>query len=145
MRSYAPRMLAVLALAVPALASPTPVPQPAPEPAETTSAVSLQPTDAWVSVNSDGVATTITPVLTTVDGTPTVVSAAPTTTTGTSSTTLQPEATATNGAGSFPVCSNKNGYFAPFCAPSDGSTLNPGVTYYGRPLSPRIDRSSYLG
>ncbi|CAK7200816.1 hypothetical protein SEUCBS139899_003515 [Sporothrix eucalyptigena] len=102
---------------------------PAPTPAADTTTATLQPTNAWVSVGSDGVAKTITPVLTTISGTPTVISAEPTTS-GTASSSVPPEATATSGAGSFPVCNNVDGYLAPFCAPSNGSTLNPGVTYY---------------
>ncbi|CAK7228984.1 hypothetical protein SBRCBS47491_007095 [Sporothrix bragantina] len=102
---------------------------PAPAPAAETTTAALAPTNAWVSVGSDGAAKTITPVLTTISGTPTVISAEPTTT-GTASSSVPPEATATNGAGSFPVCSNVDGYLAPFCAPSNGSTLNPGATYY---------------
>ena len=104
---------------------------PAPAPAADTTTATLQPTNAWVSVDSDGAAKTITPVLTTISGTPTVLSAKPTVS-GTASSSEPPEATATSGAGSFPVCSNLDGAFAPFCAPSNGSTLNPGATYYGR-------------
>jgi hypothetical protein len=117
----------MLAAASVVLASPAPVPVPA---ADTTTAP-LAPTDAWVSVGNDGAAKTITPVLTTISGTPTVLSAKPTVS-GTASSTEQPEATATNGAGSFPVCNNVNGDLAPFCAPSNGSTLNPGITYYSK-------------
>ncbi|KAL1898584.1 hypothetical protein Sste5346_003488 [Sporothrix stenoceras] len=116
---------AMLATASIVLASPAPVPAPA---VDTTTAP-LAPTDAWVSVGSDGTAKTITPLLTTISGTPTVLSAKPTVS-GTASSTEQPEATATSGAGSFPVCNNVDGDLAPFCAPSNGSTLNPGITYY---------------
>ncbi|CAK7262935.1 hypothetical protein SEPCBS119000_000228 [Sporothrix epigloea] len=102
---------------------------PAPYPAADTTTPALLPTKAWVSVGSDGVAKTITPVLTTVSNTPTVISAEPTTS-NTASSSAPPAATATNGAGSFPVCSNADGDFAPFCAPSNGSSLLPGATYY---------------
>ncbi|CAK7226315.1 hypothetical protein SCUCBS95973_006160 [Sporothrix curviconia] len=102
---------------------------PAPAPAADTTTAALQPTNAWVSVGNDGTTKTITPVLTTISGTPTVISAEPTAN-STASSSGPPEATATNGAGSFPVCSNVDGDLAPFCAPSNGSTLNPGATYY---------------
>lgn len=127
MPSHRRLLAAMLAAASVVLASPAPVPAPA---ADTTTAP-LAPTDAWVSVGSDGTAKTITPLLTTISGTPTVLSAKPTVS-GTASSTEQPEATATNGAGSFPVCSNVDGDLAPFCAPTNGSTLNPGITYYGK-------------
>lgn len=128
MFSHSRLLAAVLAASAAVLASPAPA-------ADTTTA-SLQPTDAWVSVGSAGVAQTITPVLTTISGTPTVLSAKPTTS-GTATSSVPPEATATSGAGSFPVCSNVDGDLAPFCAPSNGSTLHPGATYYGRlPLPP---------
>lgn len=130
MSLYRRLLAAMLAAASVVHASPAPVPAPA---ADTTTAA-LAPTDAWVSVGSDGTAKTITPQLTTISGTPTVISAKPTTS-GTATTTEQPEATATNGAGSFPVCNNVDGNWAPFCAPSNGSTLNPGTTYYSKSLS----------
>ncbi|OAA54166.1 hypothetical protein SPI_09100 [Niveomyces insectorum RCEF 264] len=121
--------------------APSPAPAPAPSPADadpSAAAPSLPPTAPWVSVDDKGTAHTVTPVLTTIDGTPTVVSAEPTTTTTALERTMtasrtaadQPQATATNGAGSFPVCHNTDGPTAPFCAPAAGSTLNPGRTYY---------------
>ncbi|KJR80877.1 uncharacterized protein SPSK_05278 [Sporothrix schenckii 1099-18] len=125
MPSYRRLLAAMLAAASAVHASPAPVPAPA---ADTTTAP-LAPTNAWVSVDSNGTPKTITPLLTTISGTPTVLSAKPTVS-GTASSTEQPEATATNGAGSFPVCNNANGDLAPFCAPSNGTTLNPGITYY---------------
>ncbi|EFX00959.1 hypothetical protein CMQ_2040 [Grosmannia clavigera kw1407] len=86
-----------------------------------TSAPTATATNAWISVGSDGSAHTITAEPTSTDSHAE----------GTGSTTnTLPEATATNGAGAFPVCQNTAGAQAPFCAPSDGSTLNPGGTYY---------------
>ncbi|CAK7567653.1 MAG: hypothetical protein SEPTF4163_005620 [Sporothrix epigloea] len=102
---------------------------PAPVPAADTTIPALQPTKAWVSVGSDGIAKTVTPVLTTISNTPTVISAEPTTS-NSALTSAPPSATATGGAGSFPVCNNANGDLAPFCAPSNGSSLVPGATYY---------------
>lgn len=111
------------------------------QPRQTTDS-SLEP---WVTVGDDGKPKTVTPVLTTISGTPTVISGAPAQLTGTvftetnygqvtTSTGTAPIATATNtdGAGSFLVCSNKDGENAPWCAPSPGENLYPGTTYYFR-------------
>ncbi|KAI1074863.1 hypothetical protein F5B20DRAFT_585873 [Whalleya microplaca] len=110
-------------------------------PRQTTDA-SLEP---WVTVDDDGQPKTVTPVLSTVDGTPTVVSAAPHDITATvftrtdygkvstSTGSVPPIATPTGGsaeAGSFPVCHNKDGDLAPWCAPTEGTTLYPGTSYY---------------
>jgi hypothetical protein len=100
--------------------------------------------DPWITVGTDGTHT-ITPVLTTLSGTPTIISPAPaeevTKTVGGTITTSSapfPTATETQGTGgAFPVCQNKDGPFAPFCNPTNGTTLNPGVTYYGK-LLPEI-------
>ncbi|KAL7620199.1 hypothetical protein AAE478_009192 [Parahypoxylon ruwenzoriense] len=99
----------------------------------------LQP---WVTVDEDGKPSTVTPILSTISGTPTVISGAPHDLTATVFTTTNyglistrtgaaPIATATGSeAGSFPVCHNKDGDFAPWCQPTEGTTLYPGVTYY---------------
>lgn len=106
-------------------------------PRATTTTDSLSP---WVTVADDGTRSTVTPVLTTIDGTATVISGAPNDLTATvftqtnngdmtTSTGTAPMATATDsdGAGSFLLCRNSDTLF---CQPSDGSTLNPGTTYY---------------
>ncbi|TGJ88351.1 hypothetical protein E0Z10_g466 [Xylaria hypoxylon] len=108
----------------------------------------LQPraTDAalepWVTVNENGTASTVTPVLSTVSGTPTVISGAPHEVTATvftytsygkviTSTGAGPEPTAsTKNVGSFGVCSNLDGDLAPWCTPDTNSTLYVGTTYY---------------
>jgi hypothetical protein len=101
-------------------------------------------TDPWVTVDESGKPKTITPVQTTISGTPTLISGAPNDvtasvvtrtnqgdiSTSTGSPAL-PTATATKGSGAFPVCHNKDGDFAPFCLPTEGSNLYPGTTYYG--------------
>lgn len=100
-------------------------------------------TDAWVTVGEDGTPKTVTPVQATISGTPTVISAPPNAVTATvftstvqgelkttTGTVPNPTPTATNGAGAFPVCNNKDGDYAPFCLPLGGATLNPGKTYY---------------
>ncbi|KAH8655171.1 hypothetical protein BX600DRAFT_469227 [Xylariales sp. PMI_506] len=97
----------------------------------------------WVTVGDNGTAVTITPVLTTISGTTTILSAAPNDITGSvftqtnlgrittsTGTAPMPTATATDGAGSFPVCTNLDGTHAPWCTPSDGANLYPGTTYY---------------
>ncbi|KAF3006173.1 hypothetical protein E8E14_008734 [Neopestalotiopsis sp. 37M] len=97
----------------------------------------------WVTVDDSGTASTVTPYVTTVDGVTSTVSAAPNDITGTvftqtsygkitTSTGSAPiaTATATDGAGSFGVCNNKDGADAPWCSPNDGSNLYPGTTYY---------------
>lgn len=103
------------------------------------------PTDPWVTVEESGQPKTVTPVLTTISGTPTIISGAPNDVTGTVFTRTSmgevstrtgdppiPTATATGGAGSFPVCHNKDGDKAPFCLPTMGTSLYPGTTYYSK-------------
>lgn len=41
-----------------------------------------------------------------------------------------PTATASDGAGSFQACQNKDGDNAPWCIPTEGTALYPGTTYY---------------
>ncbi|OTA57521.1 hypothetical protein K449DRAFT_138041 [Hypoxylon sp. EC38] len=98
--------------------------------------------EPWVTVNEDGKPSTVTPVLSTISGTPTIISGAPHDITATvftetnygkvsTSTGTAPIATATGGdAGSFPVCHNKDGDNAPWCQPTEGTPLYPGITYY---------------
>ncbi|KAI0204401.1 hypothetical protein F4808DRAFT_341203 [Astrocystis sublimbata] len=98
----------------------------------------------WVTVDDDGKAHTITPISTTVSGTPTILSAAPhdlTATvftytsnggvyTSTGSAPPAPAATGKNDAGSYNVCQNKDGEFAPWCKPDGKDPLYIGTTYY---------------
>ncbi|KAK9802256.1 hypothetical protein SCARD494_00189 [Seiridium cardinale] len=108
--------------------------------------IQARTTDAltpWVSVDESGTGHTVTPYVTTIDGAATTVSGAPNQITGSvftqtnygqvttsTGTAPMPTATTTNGTGSFPVCSNKDGINAPWCLPSDGANLYPGTTYY---------------
>jgi len=100
-------------------------------------------TDLWVSVDSSGTPHTITPSVTTIDGTASVINPVPedvtaTVVTGynngdrTIATNTAPIATATSssGAGSFAVCNNTDGEYAPFCTVAGGQPLTPGNTYY---------------
>ncbi|KAI1378868.1 hypothetical protein F4677DRAFT_443350 [Hypoxylon crocopeplum] len=99
--------------------------------------------EPWVTVNEDGKPSTVTPVLSTISGTPTVISGAPHDLTATVFTETNygkvststgsapiPTATDSEGAGSFPVCQNKGGDHAPWCLPTEGTPLYPGITYY---------------
>ncbi|KAI0845645.1 hypothetical protein F5Y00DRAFT_163407 [Daldinia vernicosa] len=100
--------------------------------------------EPWVTVNEDGKPSTVTPVLSTISGTPTVISGAPHDLTATvftetnygkvsTSTGTAPIATPTGGsagAGSFPVCHNKDGDYAPWCQPTQETPLYVGTTYY---------------
>ncbi|KAK1757357.1 hypothetical protein QBC47DRAFT_375772 [Echria macrotheca] len=101
------------------------------------------PTDAWVSVDPSGVPKTITPVLTTISGTPTIISGAPYEVTGTvftqtradakittSTGAAQPQATGSDGSGSFAACQNRDGDSAPFCEPKNNASIYPGATHY---------------
>ncbi|ROV95016.1 hypothetical protein VMCG_08357 [Cytospora schulzeri] len=102
-------------------------------------------THAWVTVDKSGTPVTVTPVVTVDgDGTTTTVSAPPeeltatvvtrteyaevTTSTGTAPP--GPTATSADGAGSFLVCENAEGLYAPFCQPTQNTSLYPGTTYY---------------
>lgn len=98
--------------------------------------------DPWVSVDSNGSAiATITPVVTTVDGVATTINAAPASLTATATSTnsdSQPSTTSggvvptSTGGGSFQVCNNLDGDFAPFCKPDNGSSVYIGQTYYSK-------------
>ncbi|KAI8944543.1 hypothetical protein F4801DRAFT_585317 [Xylaria longipes] len=117
-----------------------------PNPLQPRATDAADPTDAalepWVTVNPDGQASTVTPVLTTIDGTPTVMSGAPHDLTATvftytsygkviTSTGSAPAPTATGkSAGSFAVCDNMDGEFAPWCKPDGETPLYIGTTYY---------------
>lgn len=103
------------------------------------------PTDLWVTVDESGRPRTVTPIHTTISGTPTVISGAPNDVTATVITRTNmgeiststgepplPTATASKGAGAFRVCDNKDGPNAPFCLPTEGSSLYPGTTYYSK-------------
>lgn len=68
--------------------------------------------------------TTISGAATTLNAQPKTYGSASATTTGTAA---QPAPTA---GSSFSTCHNANGPFAPFCAPGNGTVLNPGSTYY---------------
>lgn len=118
------------------------VPAPAVTPAL---ALRAEATDAWVSVDKTGLPSTVTPVVTVSDGTTTTLSAIPTEltatlltrteygelTTSTGTSAAEPTATNKKGAGSFLVCSNSDGDYAPFCEPAKNSSLYVGTTYYG--------------
>ncbi|KAF4636852.1 hypothetical protein G7Y89_g1226 [Cudoniella acicularis] len=95
--------------------------------------------DPWVSVDASGSpVATITPVLTTVSGVATTISAAPASLTATTtsqsdnapSTTSGSTGPTSTGGGSFQVCHNMDGDFAPFCKPDNGSSVYVGETYY---------------
>lgn len=97
----------------------------------------------WVSVDSSGQPiATFTPVVTTVNGVPITINPLPPTLTVVpksnsisddrpTKTTDASQPTETDG-GSFQVCHNKDGRFAPFCKPDNGSSIYVGDTYYGK-------------
>lgn len=95
----------------------------------------------WVSVGPNGDAKTIQPELTVINGNTITISAAPLPTYTTTNrygkmiTTsgMPPAPTANNvkGSGSFALCDQRIGEFAPFCTPKDKSILYVGKTYYG--------------
>lgn len=99
--------------------------------------------EPWVTVNDEGKPATVTPVLSTVSGTPTVISGAPHDVTATvftytsygkvltSTGTTPPAPVATgNSTGSFAVCDNLDGKFAPWCRPDGETPLYVGTEYY---------------
>jgi len=101
--------------------------------------VSADGLDPWVSVDASGSpVATITPVLTTVNGIATTISAAPASLTATTTSQSDKKPSPTSGAteptstggGSFQVCHNVDGDFAPFCKPNNGSSMYVGDTYY---------------
>lgn len=97
----------------------------------------------WVTVNAEGVASTVTPSLSVVSGTATsIIDGAPAAITGTVRTAFSWGATSTvtdtaspakptgDVAGAFAVCKNRDGQNAPFCSPTAGSKLFFGSRYY---------------
>ncbi|CAG8974262.1 hypothetical protein HYALB_00008957 [Hymenoscyphus albidus] len=93
----------------------------------------------WVSVDASGLpVATITPLVTSTNGVATTMSAAPAelTATTTSQTDKKPTVTpgapapTSTGGGSFQVCQNMDGNYAPFCKPENGSSVYIGETYY---------------
>lgn len=139
---YSNKLLTAVSLLVGAA---TALPAPAPTPPATLLEVRADATDAWVSVDKTGLPSTVTPVVTASDGAPTTLSAIPTELTATvltrtvygelttnyGTSAAQPTATNKAGAGSFLVCSNTDGDYAPFCEPTKNATMYPGTTYYG--------------
>ncbi|KAM7202366.1 Protein of unknown function (DUF4448) domain containing protein [Rhypophila sp. PSN 637] len=104
-----------------------------------TTTVELPP--AWVTVNRDHVAATVTPIVTTIDGTPTIKDAMPYHLTGTIFTTTVhfDRSTSTgsavptankHGEGSFIRCSKPDPATKPFCLPTKNQTLYAGVNYF---------------
>ncbi|KAG0652032.1 hypothetical protein D0Z07_0908 [Hyphodiscus hymeniophilus] len=94
------------------------------------------PLDSWVSVDASGnPVATVNPTLTTIDGVATIINANPgatTSITGDSkpTSTLSGAVATSTGGGSFPLCHNKDGDFAPFCLPNNASSVYVGETYY---------------
>ncbi|KUI54623.1 hypothetical protein VP1G_02016 [Cytospora mali] len=98
--------------------------------------------NVWVTVDTSGTPVTVTPVVSVVDGATTTISAVPNDLTATvitrtkyaevttSTGSAAPTATNANGAGSFLVCNNADGVYAPFCQPTQNSSLYTGTTYY---------------
>ena len=109
--------------------------------------VSEGPLDPWVSVDASGSpVATITPFISTINGVETTVSAADTTSsaTPTSQSNSKPtELSVSNGGGSYQVCHNLDGDFAPLCQPDNGTALYVGQTYYGE-LCMEIIRETWL-
>lgn len=136
-----------LASAAPPLVAPGPLEGRSPDAtmSATATATTTATDAAWVSVGASGTPVTVTPLVTVVDGTTTTLSAVPNDltatvvtrtghaedTTSTGTTAPGPTATGADGSGSFLVCDNADGEYAPFCQPVQNSSLYPGTTYYG--------------
>ncbi|KAM7209397.1 Protein of unknown function (DUF4448) domain containing protein [Naviculisporaceae sp. PSN 640] len=99
------------------------------------------PPTAWVTVNRDHEATTVTPVVTTIDGEPTTISPLPYVLTGTifstrvhmdiSTSTGSAVPTANkHGEGAFIRCYKPDSPNNPFCLPKQNQTLHAGVNYF---------------
>ena len=89
------------------------------------------PLSVWMTADSDGVVSTVTPVATTIDGVATILNPAPTSDVSSTATITGASAQNTQAGGSsFNVCHNTDGEFAPFCVPTNGTHLEPGSTYY---------------
>lgn len=100
----------------------------------------------WVSVNSAGAAQTFSPTVQTTNGAVETISAPPASLTQTEVWTLtvngQPTtSTGTNPVatgsgvgddGTFMLCSNNQGPYAPFCQPRTGGMVAPGHVYFGK-------------
>ncbi|KFY35543.1 hypothetical protein V494_05826 [Pseudogymnoascus sp. VKM F-4513 (FW-928)] len=87
--------------------------------------------EPWISVNPENVGSTVTPVATTIKGVATTLNPAPTSDGSSTATTTGAGAQHTQAGGSsFNICHNKDGPFAPFCVPINGTHLEPGSTYY---------------
>ncbi|KXJ86914.1 hypothetical protein Micbo1qcDRAFT_33120 [Microdochium bolleyi] len=103
----------------------------------------------WVTVDASGLASTVTPSLSTTTATSgttttitTILNGAPAEVTGTVATvpfwdttsfitgTPSPPKPTGDVAGAFLVCNNRDGKDAPFCTPTAGSQLFPGSRYY---------------
>ncbi|KAI9047544.1 hypothetical protein LZ554_008260 [Drepanopeziza brunnea f. sp. 'monogermtubi'] len=89
----------------------------------------------WVSVDASGIpVATYTPSVTTINGVETTANAIPysLTATGTATQTDSDSAqtSAFTGGGSFQECHNREGRFAPFCKPDNGSDVNVDGKYY---------------
>ncbi|KAH9207300.1 hypothetical protein DL95DRAFT_346626 [Leptodontidium sp. 2 PMI_412] len=89
----------------------------------------------WVSVDPSGVPiATYTPSLTTINGVETTLNAIPfsLTATGTATQTVSKsaETTPATSGGSFQECHNRDGKYAPFCSPTNGSDVNVDGKYY---------------
>ncbi|ORY70247.1 uncharacterized protein BCR38DRAFT_421515 [Pseudomassariella vexata] len=136
--------VALLATTITAIPNPVqPEDVPTTTPSATATTINTDSDALWVTVDSDGKPSTVTPIRTTISGTPTLLSGAPNKLTATvqthtihgqvtTSTGAAPLATATaaGGAGSFEICTNESGPLAPWCIPTDGMPLYPGSTYY---------------
>ncbi|TKW55080.1 hypothetical protein CTA1_13223 [Colletotrichum tanaceti] len=108
------------------------------------------PVNDWITIDSNGLARTITPSVVTSNGALTTISPPPYALTGsvftvtatataggsaalTTSTGAPPPPRASNTlgyGGVFPVCNNRVGSDAPFCFPGRGNTLHVESTYY---------------
>jgi hypothetical protein len=107
-----------------------------------------------VTVDASGRGSTVTPVLTTINGVATTLNASPAAQTATTTaadgsaatTTLDDTSATQTAGGSFEVCYNPSGDFAPFCKPDNGSSVWVDYTYYGKDLEPKLDwnRSAYI-
>ncbi|KAK9770073.1 putative Mid2 domain-containing protein [Seiridium cardinale] len=98
----------------------------------------------WVTVDTAGIAKTITPSISTIDGAVATLSAPPAYLTRTSIWTLTVDGATTTStginpvatvfgpgqAGSFMLCDNTQGVDAPICQPEAGSTLTSGDAYF---------------
>jgi hypothetical protein len=101
--------------------------------------VTESPLDPRISVDASGIpVATITPFVSTINGVATTISAAPASLTATTTTSHSDskltETTVPSGGGSFQVCHNLDGHFAPMCKPDNGTAIYVGQTYYGRIL-----------